>query len=80
MRNGLGDRGINHKLSQIKIRVIMVIRIEKEYDKKKVNTLIKQLKPSKVFDAKKFAGKIKWEEDPVEYQKRIRNEWNQGAL
>jgi hypothetical protein len=54
----------------------MVVTIEKEYDKKKINELMKQFKPSKVFDAKKFAGKIKWDEDPLAYQKRIRNEWS----
>jgi hypothetical protein len=36
----------------------------------------KDIKPLKIFDAKKFAGKINWNEDPEEYQKRIRNEWN----
>ncbi|GHT09342.1 hypothetical protein AGMMS49525_18380 [Bacteroidia bacterium] len=45
----------------------------------KYSTLKKDLadfKPVKVFDAKKFAGKIDWKEDPLEYQKRLRNEWN----
>ncbi len=27
-------------------------------------------------DAKKYSGVINIQEDPVEYQKRIRNEWN----
>jgi hypothetical protein len=54
----------------------MVVVIEKQYDKRKINKLIGNLKPVKVFDAKKFAGKVNWEEDPVEYQKRIRNEWD----
>jgi hypothetical protein len=54
----------------------MVVVIERKYDKKKINKLIEELKPVKVFDASKFAGKIKWDEDPLEYQKRIRNEWN----
>jgi hypothetical protein len=56
--------------------VNMVVVIEKKYDKRKINKLIGDLKPVKVFDAKKFAGKVNWEEDPVEYQKRIRNEWD----
>jgi hypothetical protein len=30
---------------------------------------MEKFKPSKVFDAKKFAGKINWGENPVEYQK-----------
>jgi hypothetical protein len=55
---------------------MVVAVIEKKYDKKKVDKLIEDLKPVKVFDATKFAGKIKWEEDPVEFQKQIRNEWD----
>ncbi|GHU62002.1 hypothetical protein FACS1894123_02230 [Bacteroidia bacterium] len=54
----------------------MVVVIEKKYDRKKINKLIEALKPVKVFDASKFAGKINWNEDPLAYQKRIRNEWN----
>jgi hypothetical protein len=54
----------------------MVVVIEKKYDKRKINKQIKAIKPTKIFDAKKFAGKIIWNEDPEEYQKRIRNEWN----
>ena len=34
------------------------------------------LKPGKIFDAKKHLNKVKWEEDPLEYQKRMRNEWD----
>ena len=54
----------------------MLAVIEKKTGKKKINELIKQFKPVKIFDAKKFAGKINWNEDPVKYQKRIRNEWD----
>ncbi|MDR2653351.1 MAG: hypothetical protein LBC68_13780 [Prevotellaceae bacterium] len=54
----------------------MIVVIEKKYDKKKINQLIKELKPSKIFDPKKFAGKIQWGEDPLSFQKRIRNEWD----
>jgi hypothetical protein len=54
----------------------MVIVIEKTHSKKEIDKLISKYKPVKTFDAKKFAGKIKWDEDPVQYQKRIRNEWD----
>jgi hypothetical protein len=54
----------------------MVVVIEKKYSKAKINKLIEEFKPVKLFEAKKFAGKINWNEDPVEYQKRIRNEWD----
>ena len=54
----------------------MLVVVKKEFDKRKINKLIKDIKPAKVFVAEKFAGKIKWDEDPLEYQKRTRNEWN----
>jgi hypothetical protein len=54
----------------------MMVVVEKKYDRKKVDELIEKFKPAKVFDAKKFAGTINWKEDPVEYQKRVRNEWD----
>ena len=37
----------------------MVLIIKKKYNAKKVNQQLKELKPVKVFDASKFAGKIK---------------------
>jgi hypothetical protein len=54
----------------------MVVVIEKEYSKQKINKLLNEMKPVKVFDPKPFAGKIEWGEDPVAYQKRVRDEWN----
>jgi hypothetical protein len=54
----------------------MLVVVEKKFDKVKINKLISELKPSKVFESAKFAGKIKWNEEPLEYQKRVRNEWN----
>ena len=54
----------------------MVVVIEKKHDKRKINRLLNEIKPTKIFDAKKFAGKIQWNEDPVAYQKRLRNEWD----
>jgi len=41
-----------------------------------LNKRITKLKPQKLFDAKQFVGKIKWSEDALEYQKRLRNEWD----
>ncbi len=55
----------------------MVVIVEKKkYNKSKIDKQIKEFKPAKVFDAKKFAGKILWKEDPLAYQKRIRHEWD----
>jgi hypothetical protein len=54
----------------------MIVVIDKTYDKKKVDRLLSEIKPEKLFDARKFAGKIKWDEDPLAYQKRMRDEWD----
>ena len=54
----------------------MVVVIEKKYNKQRIDKLLSEIKPTKIFDAKRFAGKIQWNEDPVAYQKRMRNEWN----
>jgi len=33
-------------------------------------------KHTKKLNAKRHLGKVKWNEDPLEYQKRVRNEWD----
>jgi hypothetical protein len=38
--------------------------------------MLLRLKPRKLFHANTFLGKNKWGEDGLEYQKRIRDEWN----
>jgi hypothetical protein len=53
----------------------MIVIIEKKYSEKKVNQMISEMTPKKVFNPDKFAGKVKWDEEPLEYQKRVRNEW-----
>ncbi len=54
----------------------MVVIVPKKYDRKRINQQIKELKPSKVFNPAKFAGKMVWAEDPLTYQKQLRNEWD----
>ncbi|MDR3251243.1 MAG: hypothetical protein LBT42_06230 [Tannerella sp.] len=54
----------------------MVVVIEKKYDRRKINRQIRDMKPAKVFDPTRFAGKIQWDEEPLVFQKRIRDEWN----
>ena len=54
----------------------MVITIKKDTDNKEIDKLLSSLKPRKQFSSAKFLGKIKWGEDALEYQKRIRNEWD----
>ena len=53
----------------------MVTIVDKKTD---IDALKKQLTSTankKVFDAKKHLGKVKWNEDAVAYQKKMRNEW-----
>jgi len=54
----------------------MVITVKKSTKKQEIEKLLFQLQPRKLFRAKQFAGKLKWGEDALEYQKRIRNEWD----
>ena len=55
----------------------MVIEVERTYNKRQIDKILRQITPQKMFDANRFAGQVAWDEDPLEYQKRIRNEWNQ---
>jgi hypothetical protein len=54
----------------------MVIKIKKETSHQEIEKILANLKPRKMFHSKMFLGKIKWEEDAIEYQKRIRDEWD----
>jgi len=54
----------------------MLIKADRDKPIKKVDEKIKRLKSSKTFDAKKFIGKVSWQEDPLAWQKRKRDEWN----
>ena len=54
----------------------MVITIKKDTTNQEVNKIILNFKPRKRFSSKLFLGKIKWGEDALAYQKRIRNEWD----
>jgi len=54
----------------------MVITINKDTRYQEVEKMLLRLKPRKLFHSKMFLGKIKWGEDGLEYQKKIRDEWN----
>jgi hypothetical protein len=55
----------------------MVITINKNSDFKETDKVLLNLKPTrKIFRSEKFLGKVKWEIDALEYQKRMRNEWD----
>ena len=54
----------------------MIIRINKDTNFQELDKQLSSLKSRKSFRSKDFLGKIKWGEDALEYQKRIRDEWN----
>jgi len=54
----------------------MVITIKENISNQEIDKILSSLKPRKQFCSNMFLGKIKWGEDALEYQKRIRNEWN----
>ena len=54
----------------------MVITVNRETSNQDVDNMLLNLKPRKLFRSNMFLGKIKWGEDGLEYQKRIRNEWD----
>ena len=54
----------------------MVITIKKDTNNQEIDKILLSLKPRKQFSSKQFLGKIKWGEDALEYQKKIRDEWD----
>jgi hypothetical protein len=54
----------------------MLITVDKMSGIQQANKLLSRLKPQKTFPAKRFLGKIKWGEDALQYQKKLRDEWD----
>lgn len=54
----------------------MTTEIKKIRSVKTLKEALNKVKPVKRFDANKHLGKVIWGEDPLEYQKRIRDEWS----
>lgn len=54
----------------------MIIAIKKRMGKTRFNELLRKFKRSKKLDARRHLGKVKWNEDALRYQKRIRGEWD----
>jgi len=50
----------------------MIIISENNPEYKKIELKINALSEVKGFDSEKYKGKLKWEQDPVEYQKDLR--------
>jgi len=51
----------------------MTIKVKKIRSAKSLAVALNKVKSVKRFNAKKHPGKVKWNEDPLEYQKRIRD-------
>jgi hypothetical protein len=53
---------------------MMVFIIKKGMEKKSLNEALLKIKPVKKINAKLHLGKVKWHEDALTYQKRLRDE------
>lgn len=54
----------------------MGMTILKDKEKKKdVDAILNRIKPEKGLDAKKYCGKLHLPIDPLNYQKKSRDEW-----
>ena len=54
----------------------MTLIVRKIRSAKNLTEALNKVKPVKRFNANRHLNKVKWDEDPIEYQKRIRNEWD----
>ena len=54
----------------------MVVTIKKGIGRKKLDEALKNIKHTKKLEAKLHLGKVKWHEDALAYQKRLRDEWD----
>ncbi len=54
----------------------MVIHITRKTKRKDLAAAARKLKGGKKLDAKKFCGTVKWSEEGLAAQKRMRNEWD----
>jgi hypothetical protein len=54
----------------------MVLTVKKGMSKEKLNEVLRKLKLTKKLDAKRYLGKVNWDEDALAYQKRLRDEWD----
>jgi hypothetical protein len=53
----------------------MVTVIKKGSDRKEIEKALSKIKSKRKFDAYKYCGTVKLKEDPLEIQKKMRNEW-----
>jgi len=53
----------------------MIITIKPTDSPEEIRRKTAELKPKRL-DAQKYAGRVKWDEDALAYQKRLRDEWD----
>lgn len=53
----------------------MVTIIKKGADKKEIEKVLSNLKSPKKFDAYKYCASVNLREDPLDIQKKMRDEW-----
>ena len=54
----------------------MILILKSRKDIKKIKGLLSARPTKKLFDAEKFCGKLKVDEDGLEIQHRLRDEWS----
>jgi hypothetical protein len=54
----------------------MVVRIKRQNGRAQLLAASKKMVQGKRLDAYKFCGTVKWKEDGLSAQKRMRDEWN----
>ncbi len=54
----------------------MVVRIKRKNARAQLVMASKKMIQGKRLDARKFCGAVKWAEDGLQAQKRMRDEWN----
>lgn len=52
----------------------MTIKLNKKATKAEITQLLQQMKSAKKLDVSKYAGKLKWGQDAVSYQRELRDE------
>lgn len=54
----------------------MTVTIKKGVSKKKLDEILQRIKHTKKLHAHRHLGKVKWGVDALEYQKKLRDEWD----
>lgn len=57
-------------------RTNMTIKIDPNSSEKAIQAALKKVRSTKKLNAAKYFGKIKWDEDPLTFQRSLRDEWN----